>query len=290
VLSKTPSSDSVTPIPAGTGQDQLVQQGELALEEGRIKQAELYAMEALDKSAKNAGAQVLLGKVRLRQERFNDGLKAAEQAISLNDKNESAYMLMGEVSYELFRKTQGRLKELRAVQGDAQDITRTQETLTRHYRNTVAAFRQVTKVNNKAKDAYDRLGDVYYFRARNATDDAMRQSAYWDAIEAFKAASEIGTITYKEAFRIGIIHYRRKEFEPAVRYFQRGIEVCPADRKPKECLWYLSDSYEKQGRFDDALLFWKRTAKAYDPGTPAEAKFHSKALKRVRQIEARLNN
>ncbi|MHC4885090.1 MAG: hypothetical protein ACYTGH_08400 [Planctomycetota bacterium] len=280
----------IEPRPKSGSTLELVKQGELAFEEGRGKQAELFAMEAIDRDPNEATAHLLLSKVYGSRGTYPEAIASAEKAISLNERNPESYIVMGNLSFEMVKQTQKRLQVLLDVQGDQEDIDRTRETLTRHYRNAIASFRQVTKLDKGSKEAYGRLGDVFYYRGKAAQDDAMRQSAYWDALENFKTASEIGTPTYKETFHLGVIHYRRGEYGPAVRYFQRGIEVCPPDRKPRECLWYISESYERQNRLDDALLFWKKAAQAYDPAKPKELGFHRKAMQNARRLEMKLNN
>lgn len=266
----------------------LVRQGDLALEDGEPDRARELYTEALQAEANLAEAQVGLGRVARVREDYAAALSHAEKAYALDTGHVPAYLLAGQVSLRASKAARAREREGEQLRADPSDLQRIREERVRHLRNAVAAFRRVTELAPREKLGYDGLGDTFYFKAKLAADASERNAALFDAQEAFLKGYNIGTPNYREAFHLGVIHYRREQFPAAQRYLLRAVEVCPAEREPKECYWYLAEIYAAQGQPDDSLYYWRKTKESYDPQDPVEAKFHKRAAERVRALERQL--
>lgn len=278
--------------PEDTQAMQLIREAELAIEDKEYLQARLRATEALELDGNLSRGHLILGLVEANEGNLEKATSLVEKAISFNNKDASAFMVMGDLSFTQAKNYQqrydkGRSSEVRALESDLKPL---RENIALHMRNALRSYATAARLKPDAKEPLIKLGEVYYFQAKRAEDDALRVSAYRDAVEQFEASYNKGKQTYKEAFHLGIIHYRLNELDAAVRYFKRGVEVCPADNKPKECYWYLAEIATKQKHLDDALSYWRMTAKSYATDNPRDRKYRKMALARALQIEQQLNN
>ncbi|MHC4871422.1 MAG: hypothetical protein ACYTFY_06225 [Planctomycetota bacterium] len=292
---KKPEVTAVERTPAkaeDTQAMQLIREAELAIEDREYLQARLRATEALELDGKLSRGYLILGLVEANEGNLEKASVLVEKSIGLDNKDASAFMIMGDLSFTQAKEFQknydrGRSREVRALESDLKPI---REKIALNMRNALRSYATAARLKPDTKEPYSKLGEVYYFQAKNTEDNALKVSAYRDSAEQFELAYNKGKTTYKEAFHLGIIHFRLNELDSAVRYLKRGVEVCPADRKPKECYWYLSEIATRRNHLDDALSYWRITAKAYATDNPRDRKYRKMALERARKIEQQLNN
>lgn len=271
---------------------QLIREAELAIEDKEYLQARLKATEALELDDSLSRGYLILGMVEANEGKLEKATTLVEKSISLNNKDASAFNIMGVLSFDQAKDYQkkynrGKSRDVRALESDLKPI---REKIALHMRNALRSFATTARLDPDSKEPYSKLGEVYYYQAKNTEDKALKISAYRDAIEQFEIAYNKGKPSYIEAFHLGIIHYRLNEFDAAVRYLKRGVEVCPADRKPKECYWYLAEIATRRKHLDDALSYWRITAKAYATDNPLDRRYRKMALEQARRIEQQLNN
>ncbi|MFW5857370.1 MAG: hypothetical protein ACOCX4_05780 [Planctomycetota bacterium] len=263
----------------------LARQGDEALADREAARAELLYRQAVQLNPQSPRAQVGLGRIARMRGKVDEAFQHYERAFASEPEHVPAYLEMGELSLAEARQASEDLARGQKVGADMEDIARVRERLARRLRDAERAFATAVKLDPQNKEAYDNLGETYYFKAVVAGDRGEKANALFDAQEAYMKGYGIGRPTYREAFRLGRIHFLREEYAAAERYLQEGVQVAPADKKPRECWWYLAEIAERQERPDDALHFWRKVRDTYDPQNPAEKAYYDEAVNRIDRIQ-----
>ncbi|MBN1257475.1 MAG: tetratricopeptide repeat protein, partial [Planctomycetes bacterium] len=259
-----------------------------AFGDGELTQADIYYKQALELDGNAVGAYVGLAQVSRQRNDNKMALNYAEEAYRRDPENVPALMETGQISLTEGKNTYKRLRKGMQLNATPGELANVREDLTVYLRNAKRAFERINKLEPNNKTAYDWLGETYRLESMIAGDEGERANALFDAMEAFKSGYEIDPPNYREAFRLGEIYRQRGELDIAKRYFQTGVDVCPADRKPRECHWHMAEIAEEQNALDDALYYWGKVMEAYDATIPEEAVFYNKARERVNAINLKL--
>ena len=106
----------------------------------------------------------------------------------------------------------------------------------------------VNEESNKEKDKI-KLGFYYYSRGK----DLLNKGDYEGALHCFRSLNELNQYNTKCLHLCGIALYRLKEYNEAITYIDRSIEINPYDD-----LMYESkgDCYKALEKYDEALEFY----------------------------------
>jgi tetratricopeptide (TPR) repeat protein len=291
-IGRTPTepAEAATALDGAAQRDAAVfaRQGQEALAEGELTQAEALFRQAIAQIPQMPRAHVGLAEVYHQQGKLEKAMGHAEQAYAADPKFVPAYMVTGQLALEAAERAWEKSEEGKRLNAGPEEIKQVREQLVRHLRDAQRAFSTAAEMQKNNKEAWDRLGETYYFKSKVTGDLSERANALFDAQEAFLKGYRIHPPNYREAFRIGYIHFFRDEYDAARKYFQKGIEVAPADRPPRECHWYLAKLAEQQNRPDDALHHWRKVKQQYDAADPAERQYHDHATKQIDALRNQL--
>jgi len=280
------------PMPADTDDPRrraaaLVESADLLSRSGQTAEADEKCRQALRLDPGSHSAHGLIARIAFAEERFAVAVDEAKQALQLNPKEFAYWLTLGDTYYRQARNADTEFKRQAHAGAAAEEVNRLQRQRDDLLGDARKAFGQVIRLMPGRKDGYDRLGDAVYFQAR-AADYEVRMlkrgseeqcvNFYREAIQAFMQGCTVDKINYREAFHIGVSHYRLNELDPAQRYLERAIEEAN-QVVPKEAFWYLAEIHEKKGDMEGALRYWEKAVETYPPG-----RYRDRAMQRVTQI------
>ncbi len=284
------------PAPVETGDVRqraaaLVERAEDHFRNGRSREALRSCRQAIRLDPANDGARGLLAKILFAEGEFPAAAAEAREAVRLNPDQADYWITLGNACDREARAVGAQYKRrAQAEPSDPQAIT-LRERRDALIAEACKAFHRVTRLEPDEKRGYDRLGAALYFQALaedferlalKRGSDAKRAEYYRQAIQAFQQSYNVGHATYREAFHLGVSHYRLNELDKAKTYLERAVEEA-RQVVPKEAFWYLAEIHEKQGRFEDALRYWEKTIETYEAGP-----YRTKAQERANELRRRL--
>jgi tetratricopeptide (TPR) repeat protein len=90
--------------------------------------------------------------------------------------------------------------------------------------------------------------------AVNAPDDIKRREFYDQAYSEFVTAVTIDSSDVQSCFNLGVVEYRRKNYNESVKWSKEVLRINPADAS---VLGNLGDAYRSAGKTDSAIISYK---------------------------------
>ncbi len=264
----------------------LVENAKRALVNEDIDEAERLCRQALQTEPKNAMANAVFSSVMSKRGKHDKAIEYARDAIALDPQAPAYVQVLGDAYMAFAKDIDATLADERQ-QTTPQEARKLRKIMERALGNAAQAFQRLSNQPNMEKIGFFKLGQVSYFRGRRlyAKGESRQREALQTAIERYSRAFAIEPREYREAFQIGICHYRLGDLEQAREYLELAVENSdPQSAPPKEAFFYLALIHENLDRDDDALVYWIKASKLYPKGS----RFQLMAEQRARKLQQEL--
>ncbi len=250
-----------------------------------------YANDALNRAKAvhyvrgQARAKMIIGIVALYEGHYNAGLDAHLEAIelytSLQDNIQVAFLLNNigylykeegklEIAKDYFSRSLAMFREKKFLDGIALVLGNIGDIALKRseYAEALRIEREALHLGLQLKDrfyanvAYFHLGTI--FHAMGQYDSAM--SYQKQALERFEA-DNMGQYIIRSLENLSAIYSSQKRFQEAFRHAERGLKIAeslPASVDLALMNERLSLLYESTGKYDKALVYYRRTASMRD--------------------------
>lgn len=248
-----------------------------AIHAGDLQAAIAHCEKAIELEPVHADAHALLASILIEMRQFDRAVTYAQKAVTFNSREPAFRQVLGDAYMGLARSHQATL-DANPTMGDIQRQTLIEQR-DHALKQAEAAYRFLSNMPDQQKIGFEKLGDYYYYRCKT---EANPEPMLREAIASYNRAFSIGEGTYKEAFQIGVCHYRLREYDRAQRWLEEAVVLAPPGQSPKEAFFYLGMIHQNAGRLADAVKYWEHAAKAYPPGSPFQQQAE-KAAKACRE-------
>ncbi|MBN2712059.1 MAG: tetratricopeptide repeat protein, partial [Planctomycetes bacterium] len=293
---KEPAADIIPEatgaVATGNGQAaDLIKAAEKMFADGKATQAISRCNEALALDPQSAQAYDLLARVYFSKNDFTKSAAYASRAVQLNRNEPAHWNNLGEASYNQARQLGIMLmQKTKSKVGTPEELANISQRLDDAVDRSVKSFTQVTRLSPDQKNGFIRLGDSYYLQARTNRVKKPEQSVedYKMAIGAYSKSYNIGEVSFRETFQLGVCYYRLAElnnddnlYARAQSFLEKSIEEADENTVPKESYWYLAEIHQKLGNTNDAITYWEQVAKSY----PQNSRYRDEAKKRIKDLQ-----
>ena len=94
------------------------------------------------------------------------------------------------------------------------------------------------------------------------------------------------TCTYEIKVRDGLVAYKLKQYDVALKYLPRDYEKAKTRAEKAKIAWMIAEAYRQNGRDEDALIWYENAKKdQYGPDALREYAYTLKRLERYREAE-----
>ncbi len=298
-VSRVPATPKPMPIPPApkTGEEpkdralQLLQQARELANAGKSAAAISRCKQAIGVDPANAKAQGMLSVLLFAEGRFAEAATAAGAALDLDPENTDYWQALGNAHLRLARNIDRKYKRRARINTLDPGLIALQEERDKSISKARKSFAQIIRLKPALKQGYNSMGETAYLQALCAGfayrelgqgDLRQRNQLYREAIQAFTKSFAMGNVTYREAFHLGVSHFRIGQLDEAQRFLEQAVEEA-ANSVPKEAFWYLAEIHEQKGEFEDAIRYWEKTAETYTGGRRDRARQRAAALRKKLQ-------
>jgi tetratricopeptide (TPR) repeat protein len=229
-------------------------------EQGRISQAIQAYQDAVQADPKNASIYIVLARLQIYSNDYQNGLTNIENALLLNPNNAIALALRGWVKGFLgdWLEAEGSLKEaIRLDQNNAVAYAYYAEVLALESQTTAGTIGTLDKaieMSKTAKNLNPNLLETH--RARGIVLEMT--SNYPEAVQEFEAAIELNPNIADLHMALGRNYRAVQEYDKAVEQFNRANAINPTDPMPDT---YISRTYATIGEYAKAIQYAQTAVK-----------------------------
>ena len=238
-----------------------------SIEAGEYLIAEVNCETAISEYDANAALYFVRAQVAVKLDKLDDANKYFIKAIELDDKNEN-YRLEQEALSELRNALTSAKKTLDS--GDYNRAVLEYTELTEKYPEHAIIFYNLGQVH-KLNEDYDSAYDNFY--------EAAKLNIYKEDYN--RAINEIA----QRVAKIGNTEYRRKEYEAAIKYFNKAVHFSP---NFTSAYFKLAHSYYKVKDYDNARIILEKNL-SIDPNQAQSEKLLGDIYKKVGNNEEAVN-
>ena len=222
-------------------------------EAGNIDDARTHAEQALAINASNSEAHTALGKILVREEKFDEGIQHLEDAIALDPLDPAPFYVLGFTLRALERNVEAAeiYEKFLQLMPDAVDGPKMRQWIM--HINGIA----------QAEGSSDMEDDGYVDRE---PIESETDQLYKTALEHFKSSTADAAIEdcerilaeqpehVRTRLLLGRAHLRRQDFDSAATAFAQALEVQPDS---SEALYFMGQCEEKRGDSPRALKLYR---------------------------------